>query len=75
MVSNLKKVTEELLGKDVMLCIRTNSPTFVHYGKQIRGKLKSIYNGTKQALEIFYNSLEREIPVEDIDFIVEDRYK
>jgi len=45
------------------------------YGKQIRGKLKSLYEGTLKALKVFYQSTEREIPVDDIEFIVEDRYK
>lgn len=74
-MTDLTKITEELFGKDVMVCIRTNSPTFLHYGKQIRGTLKSIYTGTKNALKVFNNSFERDIPVEDIDFIIEDRYK
>jgi hypothetical protein len=72
---DLTKLTEELFDRDVMLCIRTNSPTFVKYGKQIRGKLKSMYKETKNALKILYKSLEREIPVEDIEYIIEDRYK
>ncbi|WP_028978806.1 hypothetical protein [Sporocytophaga myxococcoides] len=71
---DFKKLTEELFEKDVLLCIRTNSPTFRMYGKQIRGKLESIYNGTKKVLTILSNSLTREVPIDDIDFISEDKY-
>lgn len=75
MIPDIRKLTEDLFDRDVMLCIRTNSPTFVKYGKQIRGKLKSMYQETKNALKILYNSFEREIPIEDIEYIIEDRYK
>lgn len=71
---DFKKITEELFEKDVLLCIRTNSPTFRMYGKQIRGKLESIYTGTKKVLTILSNSLSREVPIDDIDFISEDKY-
>lgn len=71
---DFKKLTEELFEKDVLLCIRTNSPTFRMYGKQIRGKLESMYNGTKKVLTILSNSLTREVPIDDIDFISEDKY-
>ncbi|MBO9698906.1 MAG: hypothetical protein J7604_01790 [Sporocytophaga sp.] len=71
---DFKKLTEELFEKDVLLCIRTNSPTFRMYGKQIRGKLESIYTGTKKVLTILSNSLTREVPIDDIDFISEDKY-
>ncbi len=69
-----KKLTEELFEKDVLLCIRTNSPTFRMYGKQIRGKLESMYTGTKKVLTILSNSLTKEVPIDDIDFISEDKY-
>ncbi len=71
---DFNKITEELFEKDVLLCIRTNSPTFRMYGKQIRGKLESIYNGTKKVLTILSNSLTKEVPIDDIDFISEDKY-
>ena len=71
---DFKKLTEELFEKDVLLCIRTNSPTFRMYGKQIRGKLESMYTGTKKVLTILSNSLTKEVPIDDIDFISEDIY-
>ncbi|MCR6642290.1 MAG: hypothetical protein NVV82_25720 [Sporocytophaga sp.] len=71
---DFKKITEELFEKDVLLCIRTNSPTFRMYGKQIRGKLESMYTGTKKVLTILSNSLTKEVPIDDIDFISEDKY-
>jgi hypothetical protein len=71
---DFKKLTEELFEKDVLLCIRTNSPTFRMYGKQIRGKLESMYTGTKKVLTILSNSLTKEVPIDDIDFISEDKY-
>lgn len=75
MIADLKIIAQEHLEKDVMLCIRTNSPTFKVYGKQIRGKLKSFYLGTIKGLKIIYSSIEKDIPMDDIDYITLDRYK
>jgi hypothetical protein len=75
MMTDLKNKAESLFDKDVMVCIRTNSPSFIKYGKQMRGRLKSLYKEAQNTLKVFYNSLEREIPVEDIDYIVEDSFK
>jgi hypothetical protein len=81
---DLQKVISELMNKNIMLCLRTNSPSFRKYGKQLRGRLSGqlwgvkaigdIYNETVTALKVIRNSFENEIPADDIDFIVEDKY-
>jgi hypothetical protein len=81
---NLKKIAVELLNKNIMLCLRTNSPSFRKYGKQIRGKLTgtlkgvitigNIYNETVTALTVTGKSSESQIPADDIDYVIEDKY-
>jgi hypothetical protein len=81
---DLNKIISELMNKNIMLSLRTNSPSFRKYGKQLRGKLTGqlwgvkamgdIYNDTVTALKILRNSFESEIPADDIDFITEDKY-
>jgi hypothetical protein len=81
---DLTKIISELMNKNIMLTLRTNSPSFRKYGKQLRGKLTGhlwgvkafgeIYNETITALKIIRNSFESEIPADDIDFITEDKY-
>jgi hypothetical protein len=82
----LKKMAQELFNKNVLLCIKTNSPSFIKYGKQLRGKLTGQDWGkiltsnqlsfeTVIALTILTNSLERTIPANDIDFITEDNFR
>ncbi|MFL5729396.1 MAG: hypothetical protein ACJ75J_07900 [Cytophagaceae bacterium] len=81
---DLRKIASELLNKNIMLCLRTNSPSFKKYGKQIRGKLTgqlwgvinigNIYNETVTALTVIGKSSESQIPADDIDYIIEDKY-
>jgi hypothetical protein len=82
----LKKLAQELFDKNVLLCIKTNSPSFIKYGKQLRGKLTGHDWGkiltsnhlsfeTITALKILSNSLEKTIPANDIDFITEDNFR
>ena len=80
----LNKIIFDLMNKNILLSLRTNSPSFKKYGKQLRGKLTGqlwgvkaigdIYNDTITALTILRNSLESQIPADDIDFITEDKY-
>jgi hypothetical protein len=75
---DIKKLASELFDKNVMLCIKTNSPSFIKYGKQLRGKiLNSNLPGmeTITALTILSNSLEKTVPANDIDFITEDNFR
>jgi hypothetical protein len=81
---DLQKIISELMNKNIMLTLRTNSPSFRKYGKQLRGKLSGqlwgvkamgdIYNETITALKVIRNSFENEIPADDIDYIIEDKY-
>ena len=81
---DLDNIISELMNKNIMLSLRTNSPSFKKYGKQLRGRLTGqlwgikaigdIYNETVTALKIIRNSFESEIPTDDIDFIIEDKY-
>jgi hypothetical protein len=81
---DLKKTASELIDKNIMLCLKTNSPSFKKYGKQIRGKLTAqlwgvrtlgnIYNETVTAITVIGKSFERQIPADDIDSIIEDKY-
>jgi hypothetical protein len=81
---DLKNTASEMINKNIMLCLRTNSPSFKKYGKQIRGKLTgqlcgirtigNIYNETVTAITVLGKSFESQIPADDIDFIIEDKY-
>jgi hypothetical protein len=75
---DIKKLALELFDKNVMLCIKTNSPSFIKYGKQLRGRiLSSNLLGLERitALTILSNSLEKTVPATDIDFITEDNFR
>lgn len=82
---DLKKSASELIDKNIMVCLRTNSPSFKKYGKQIRGKLTSqmwgvrslgnILTETVTAITVIGKSFESQIPADDIDYIIEDKYE